>query len=266
MVAFGGAKPDFPNPNGGGNHRKSLVETLDGSLKRLNLQAVDILYVHFWEFSTSVEQVMRNLNDVVSSGKAYHVAISDAPAWIVSQANTLSCLRGWSPFVGLQTRYNLLDRSYEFELGPMAESFGIGTIPWGTLAEGYLTGKHTGKVDENSGRKQSVGRHLNNPKNEQILEEVKAVAKETGATPGNVALNWMLQKKTIASPLIGARNEEQLKQNLECLDFKLSKEQLERLDKVSAPALLPFPNSVVAGITKFADGGAKVQRKMPSFF
>jgi len=264
-AALGGPKSSFANPNAGGNHRKSLVETLDASLKRLNVLAVDILYVHFWEFSTPVEEVMRNLNDVVSSGKAYHVAISDTPAWLISKANTLSSLRGWSPFVGIQTRYNLLDRSYEFDLGPMAQNLGLGTIPWGALAEGYLTGKHSEKAEASSGRKDAVNRHINDPRNQKILEQVKTIAKETGATPGNVSLNWLLQRPTIASPLIGARNVEQLEQNLKCLDFKLSKDQLESLNNVSAPSFVPFPNSGVGRLSAFADGGAKIQRKMPPF-
>jgi len=260
-----GRKTTLPNPNGGGNHRKSLVENLDASLKRMNLLAVDILYVHFWEFSTPVESVMRNLNDVVSSGKAYHVAVSDVPAWVVSQANTIASLRGWSPFVGLQTRYNLLDRSYEFELGPMACSLGLGTMPWGCLAEGFLTGKHVGKPEESSGRKEAVGRHLSNPKNSEILSQVQNIATNIGQTPGNVALNWLLQKKTIASPIIGARTVEQLEDNIKCLDFKLSRQQIDQLDQVSTPSFVPFPNSAAARLPMFADGGAKILRTLPFF-
>ena len=124
-----------------GNSRKALVENIDESLKRLGVGYIDLLYVHAWEYRTPVEEVMRALDDVVRAGKALYVGISDAPAWVVSQANTIAQFRGWTPFVGLQTRYNLLDRSFEYDLGPMAE-LGVGTVPWGSIAEGFLSGKY----------------------------------------------------------------------------------------------------------------------------
>jgi len=260
-LQFSGVKSkDSTNPNGGGNHKKSLVENLDLSLRRLRLDSVDILYVHFWEFSTPVDQVMRNLDDVVRSGKAYHVAVSDTPAWLISKANTLADLRGWSPFVGLQTRYNLIDRSFEFELGPMARTLNIGTMPWGCLAEGFLTGKHKGKVEEGSGRSNSVASHLTSDKNQAILAEVERIAAETGQTPAAVSLNWLLQKPGVTSPIVGARNVEQLESNLKALDFTLTPQQMHALDTVSAPAVLPFPNNFIEKARFFADGAAKINR------
>jgi aryl-alcohol dehydrogenase-like predicted oxidoreductase len=153
------------NPNFGGNQRKALVENLDASLKRMKLDYIDILYVHVWDCRTPVEETMRfidppppskllvvlmtmmvglshrALDDVVRSGKVLYVAVSDTPAWVVSSANAVAQLRGWSPYIGLQTRCNLLDRSLEWELGPMARAHDIGIIQWGALAEGFLTGK-----------------------------------------------------------------------------------------------------------------------------
>jgi len=263
---FAGVKStEAPNPNGGGNHRKSLVENLDLSLKRLQLDAVDILYVHFWEFSTPVDQVMRSLDDVVRSGKAYHVAVSDTPAWIISKANNLADLRGWSPFIGLQTRYNLLDRSFEFELGPMARTLNIGTMPWGCLAEGFLTGKHKGKVAEGSGRARNVSDHLTKEKNVAILAEVERIAAEIGQTPAAVSLNWMLQKPAVTSPIVGARNVEQLEGNLKALDFTLTPEQLQALDAVSTPSFIPFPNTFYDRVISVGDCGAKITRPFAPF-
>ncbi|KAF9428631.1 hypothetical protein BGZ94_001654, partial [Podila epigama] len=171
-----------PNPNACGNHRKSLVETLDGSLKRMGTGYTDILYVHLWEYRTPVQEVMRALDDVVRSGKAHYVAISDAPAWVVSSANMLADLRGLSPFIGLQSRYNLLDRSLEAELQPMCAEHGLGIIPWATLAEGFLSGKHNQDKSDTTSKRQTSG-HAANPKNWRILDEVKAIAAECVKTP-----------------------------------------------------------------------------------
>ncbi|CAG8493321.1 3775_t:CDS:2, partial [Gigaspora rosea] len=116
-----------------GNHRKSLTENVNESLKRLGTGYIDLLYVHIWDFRTPIEEVMRSLDDVVRSGKVLYV---DAPAWVVSSANMLADLRGWSRFIGLQTRYNLLDRSLEFDLQPACAEYDVGIIPWGCVAEG----------------------------------------------------------------------------------------------------------------------------------
>jgi aryl-alcohol dehydrogenase-like predicted oxidoreductase len=245
--------------NGGGNSRKSMVENLDASLKRLGTGYVDIFYVHFWEYTTPIEEVVRSLDDVVRSGKALYVAVSDTPAWVISRSNTISELRGLSPYIGLQTRYNLLDRSMEGELGPMAETLGLGIVPWGILAEGYLTGKH--KKDqkmESSGRNESVGKHMTEEKNQKILAEVLKIAEEIGRTPAQVSLNWMLQKP-VTSPIVGAKNVAQLEDNLKALEFVLTPDQMKRLNEVSAPAHA-FPASMLARMPFFVDGGYKVKR------
>jgi len=135
------------SPNGGGNSKKSLVENVDASLKRLGTGYIDVLYMHNWENGvTPIHEFMRSMDDVVRSGKVLYIALSDTPAWVAARAQTMAELRGWSTFIGLQTRYNLLDRSLEVELGPMALELGMSILPWGALAEGFLTGKH--KKDE----------------------------------------------------------------------------------------------------------------------
>ena len=138
---FGGCT-DPKDPNSGGIHRKNLVQSLDASLRRLGTPYVDVLFVHIWDLRTSVTEVMRSLDDVVRSGKALYVGISDTPAWKVAQCNTLASLRGWSPFVGLSTQYSLVERSAERDLLPMCDDMGVGCVPWGVLSQGLLTGKY----------------------------------------------------------------------------------------------------------------------------
>ncbi|CAG8456165.1 3947_t:CDS:10 [Dentiscutata heterogama] len=267
------------NPNAGGNHRKSLVENLDESLKRLGTGYVDIMYVHIWEFRTPTEEVIRSLDDVIRSGKALYIAISDTPAWVISQANTIAGLRGWSRFIGLQTRYNLLDRSMEYDLQSVCAEFDVrktnksfelypkvGIVPWGCIAEGFLTGKHTRESVTNEekigGRSYSISKLANVERNWEILDEVKAIASEINRSPVQVALNWVSQKPGVTSPLIGARTKAQLVENLKALEFKLTPEQLARLDAVSAPKDIPFPYSFFAQTNQFI--GKNIQ--MPDKF
>jgi len=190
---------------------------------------------------------------------AYHVAVSDAPAWFIARTNTIAELRGWSPFVALQTRYNLLERSFEGDLKSLTDAFSVATVTWGALAEGFLSGKHTKEsLAEGTGRGDTVKGHSANDKNWLILEEVKKVATEVGATPAQVSINWLLEHG-VTSPIIGARTAEQLIDNLGALDFKLTAEQLHRLDEVSKPNLV-FPFNFINRGSGFADAGSKIDR------
>src|ERR1700745_2634163 len=132
------------DPNAAGNHRKSMVQAVEASLKRLKTDYIDLYWVHIWDQITPVEEVMRVLDDLVRGGKVLYVGISDAPAWWIAQANTLALLRGWSPFVGLQIEYRLIERSVERELIPMAKALNIGVTAWSPLTGGVLTGKYHG--------------------------------------------------------------------------------------------------------------------------
>ncbi|PKY55360.1 Aldo/keto reductase [Rhizophagus irregularis] len=228
------------NPNLGGNHRKSLVENLNESLKRLNMSYVDILYVHVYEFRTPIEEIMRSLDDAVRSGKVLYVAASNFPSWALARANTFAELRGWSSFIGLQTRYSLLDRSLEFDLQPACAELDVGIILWGAVAEGFLTGKHT---------RESAANLESEHRSHKIADHSK------------VAMNWVQQKPGITSPLIGARTVTQLEENLKSLEFKLTPEQVKRLDEASKPAEIPFPNSFVSNYDRFIGKNIEVPRK-----
>ena len=250
-------RPD--DPNGGGSHRRHLVEALDQSLRRMRTDHVDILWVHFRDELTPVEETMRALDDQVRLGKVLYVAVSDWPAWEISRANTLAQLRDWSPFAALQTSYSLLERSPERDLIPMADALGVSVVAWSPLARGVLTGKY---LDPNAtGRVTATGGHApSDPRTEAVVKEVVAVGQEVGATPSQVALAWILARPTPVMPILGATTEEQFEENLAALDVKLSPEQLERLDTVSAIDL-GFPQAWLANemIRSFLYGGLRQQ-------
>ncbi len=245
------------DPNAGGSHRKNLVQSLEGSLKRLNTDYIDLYWVHVWDFMTPVEEVMRALDDMVRAGKVLYVGVSDAPAWIVSQANTLAELKGWTPFIGLQIEYSLVQRTPERDLLPMARAFDIGVTAWSPLGSGVLTGKYN---KENQQKRKSEPNRLAamkdmagedwvndllSDRNMSIAEEVREIANEIGCSPAQVAINWIRQQKGVIIPIIGARKVSQIKDNLGCLDFELTREQLKRLDEKSRIEL-GFPHDFLA--------------------
>jgi aryl-alcohol dehydrogenase-like predicted oxidoreductase len=237
------------DPNFGGNQRKNLMRSIEGSLKRLNTDHVDLLYLHMWDSMTPVEEVLRGMDDLVRSGKVLYAGISDTPAWIVSQANTLAELRGWTPFVALQAPYSLADRSLERDLLPMAAAFQMAVLVWGVLEGGELTGKYNQPGDE---PKRSEDTSERTKKLAALLMEV---AGEVGCTPSQAAINWARQQAGNIIPILGARSERQMRDNLGCLDFPLSAEQLERLSR-AAPIALGFPHDFLAseGVRKLIFG------------
>jgi aryl-alcohol dehydrogenase-like predicted oxidoreductase len=251
------------SPLMGGNSRKSLAENIDESLKRLGTGYIDLLYVHAWEYRTPVSEVMRALDDVVRSGKALYTGISDTPSWVIAKSNSLAEFRGWSPYIALQTRYNLLDRSFENDLGPMTRDYGIGVIPWGAIAEGFLSGKYKKGEEVKSGRSYYVSHHVKKDQNWEILKVVQEIAAETKKTASQVAINWLLNKGA-TSPLVGARTVAQLEENLDALSFSLTADQVKRLDTVSNPSELPFPQNVDGWFNSAIDAGKKIA--YPSIF
>ena len=230
--------------NSAGNHRKNLVQSLEASLRALRTDYLDLLWVHTREAWTPVAEVMRALDDQVRLGKVLYVGVSDWPAWEIAQANTLADLRGWSPFIGLQLRYNLLERTPERELLPMARSFDLGVTAWGPLAEGRLTGKYLRDVE---GRRLDVsppGVFDHSKDNESVIRLVLEVAEDLGATPAQVAIAWLRGRPGTVVPILGATREEQLRDNLAAADLSLPPEHRERLDAASAVSL-GFPHELL---------------------
>jgi len=216
--------------NAAGNSRKNMMESLHASLRRLGTDYVDVYWVHARDFLTPIEEVMRGLDDLVRQGKVLYVGISDTPAWEVARANTLASLRGWTPFVGLQIRYSLLDRAVERELLPMAKALDLGVTPWDTLGSGILTGKYN---RDTSSQGRATMRGDIGQRQLDIAAEVVRIADEIGRTPAQVALAWVRQGPGVIVPLVGARTRAQLDDNLGCLDLVLDAEHKARLDEVS---------------------------------
>ena len=228
--------------NYSGNHRKNMMRSVEASLKRLGTEYIDLLWIHAWDFLTPVEEVMRGLDDLVASGKVHYIGISDTPAWVVSRANTLAELRGWSRFVALQAEYSLIQRTPERDLIPMAKEMGLAVTPWAPLAGGALTGKYLegeeGRVAEESTRR--------NERSMNIARKVVEVAEKLGRSPAQVAVRWALQKPFTSIPIIGARKISHIEDNLGCLEFTIPDELMEQLDAVSAIEL-GFPHDFLAG-------------------
>jgi len=227
--------------NSAGNCRKNMFQAVDASLKRLRTTYIDLYYVHFYDFKTPVEEVMRGLDDLVRSGKVHYVAVSDWPAWAVARANTLAELKSWTPFIAYQGRYHLGERDLEQDVHPMATELGLGLIPWAVLGQGKFTGKYKkGEKPEDAKR---MGVTMSD-KDYAIADEVCKIAQEIKRSAAQVALNWVLQRPERPTALIGCRTVAQLEDNLGALEFTLSKEHLQRLDDASKYELL-FPHKFI---------------------
>jgi len=227
------------DPNFGGNHRKNMRRSVEGSLKRLGTDYIDLLWLHMWDYTTPVEEVMRALDDLVRAGKVLYAGISDTPAWVVSQANMLADLRGWSRFIAYQGEYSLASRAPERDILPMTKALGMTYLGWGLLEGGELTGKYNAPSDEPKRSKDTSDRIKG------IADLVMQLAKEVGHTPSQVALNWARESPYRILPILGARSLPQLRDNLGCLDFELTADQIERLT-AGSPIDLGFPTSFLA--------------------
>ena len=224
-------KPTSTDPNSGGNSRKNMMQSVERSLKRLRTDHIDLYYLHVWDYMTPVEEVLRGLDDLVRMGKVNYVAISDSPAYIAAEANAIAELRGWARFVGVQIPYSLADRGVEREILPMARHWDMTVMPWGLIEGGLLSGKYKAKGSTPT-RYSDVTISL---RMQTIIDEVDRIAQETGRSMPQVAINWVRQQQHKARmiPILGARTDAQLQDNLAVLDWELSAEQLERLEKVS---------------------------------
>jgi aryl-alcohol dehydrogenase-like predicted oxidoreductase len=253
VIATKYSMPTRPgDPNAGGNSRKSMVRSVEASLTRLRTDYIDLLYLHIWDGATPVEEVLRGMDDLVCAGKVLYLGISDIPAWQVSRMQAIAELRGWAPLVALQIPYNLVERTVERDLIPMAETMGLGVVPWSPLAGGVLTGKYRrsdlesgpgGGSGQPSRKDVAAGNGFLTGRGLDIAEVVKDIAAEAGTTPSRVALAWTLLNPVVAS-LVGARTPAQLDDNLGALRLELNSGQRARLDEASA-VHLGFPHETL---------------------
>jgi aryl-alcohol dehydrogenase-like predicted oxidoreductase len=243
----------YPNdPNGGGPSRKSIVQQLEHSLRRLRTDYVDIYWLHNFDPATPVEETLRALDDQVSAGKIRYIGFSDVPAWATAEAATIARMRGWAPIIALQLEYSLLERTSEGELIPMSQAMGMGVMPWSPLKGGFLSGKYSSA----NSTPVDTARPFGTPSQADlvVIDALNAIAQEVGATSAQVALAWVAGRPGVTSTVIGARRMDQFETNLGALDVKLSDAHRAALDEVSAPRL-NFPaenNRLLAPGLQFA--------------
>jgi aryl-alcohol dehydrogenase-like predicted oxidoreductase len=245
--------------NAGGNHRKSLVQALEASLQRLRTDHVDILWLHAWDYLTPPEEVMRALDDQVRLGKVLYLGISDTPAWVAAQMQTLATGRGWSSFAGLQVEYSLVQREAERELIPMARGLGLGVLAWGPLGAGVLSGKYASpQTPDTPGGQRRLADV--DPGRLTIARAVAGLAEELRLPSSVVALAWLRAQGGVI-PILGARTSQQLADNLACLDVNLPAGALARLDQASR-ITRGFPHDFLAS-ADFIFGGMSGQLDLP---
>ena len=234
---------DPGNPNSGGNGRKNLLRAVEGSLKRLDTDYIDLYILHAWDMLTPAEEVMRTFDDLVRAGKIRHVGLSNTPAWYASRAQAIAQLRGLEPVSALQLEYSLVERSIENEYVPLGQQQGMGIMAWSPLGSGVLSGKYKPSQSREfgAGRLQTM-KDSNNAafnklteRNFKIVAELEAVAREAGRSMAQVAVNWVAGRPGVATVLVGAPRQAQLDDNLAALDFELPPELRARLDAVSPP-------------------------------
>ncbi len=222
--------------NAAGNHRKSMVQAVEASLRRLKTDYIDLYWMHIWDQMTPVEEVMRAFDDLIRQGKVLYVGVSDAPAWWIAQANTLAELRGWTQFVGLQIEYSLIERTVERELVPMANAFNLGLVAWSPLAGGLLSGKYHSSAagDGRYTTDMAKGFRRTGEQVDRIVAAVHQVSQKVGRSSAQVALAWLRYRDVPVIPILGARRLSQLQDNLASLELQLTPDEVSVLNEASA--------------------------------
>jgi aryl-alcohol dehydrogenase-like predicted oxidoreductase len=253
------------DPNSAGNGRKSMMRTVEHSLKRLDTDYIDLLFLHVWDDTTPADEIMRGFDDLVRQGKVLYIGISDTPAWQVARLQTMAELRGWTQLAALQVEYSLLQRATERDLIPAARALGMGVMPWSPLANGMLSGKYATGVDSSAdpsgGRKEvitAMGRVT--PAAVAVADGLKKVADAVGVSSAQMAIAWTLANPAVTSTIIGARSLRQLQDNLGALQVILDDGHKKQLDEVSRIEL-GFPHDFLSYefIRQHLSAGTKVR-------
>jgi aryl-alcohol dehydrogenase-like predicted oxidoreductase len=234
-------------PNDVGSSRYHLIQSAERSLKRLGTDYIDIYHLHGFDATSPVEETLRALDDLVREGKIRYIACSNFSGWHLMKSLSVSERYGWSRYVGHQVYYSLVGRDYEWELMPLALDQGVGALVWSPLGWGRLTGKirrSTGIPKDsrlNTKVVADTGPQVPEEYLYKVVDAIDEIAKETGKTIPQIALNWLLRRPTVSTLIVGARNEEQLKQNLGAIGWELTKEQTAKLDAASeVPLTYPY--------------------------
>lgn len=236
-----------PGKNNVGLSRYHIMQSIDESLQRLQMDHVDILYVHGIDPKTPVEQTMHALNDVVQSGKVRYIAVCNWPAWMVMKAQGIAALNGWNQFEGLQYYYSLTSRDIEREVLPMATDQKLAVMPWSPLAGGFLSGKYTRTTEKagDSRRDNFDFPPVNKDKGYDIIDVLLEIGKQHGVSAAQIALAWVRHQPAVTSTIIGAKNVAQLQDNVKSTEIVLSSDDLKKIDEISA--LAPeYPGWMVA--------------------
>jgi aryl-alcohol dehydrogenase-like predicted oxidoreductase len=268
-----GATPG--DPNSGGNGRKCVLRALEGSLRRLGTDYVDLYWLHAWDGITPLEEVMQTLTDLVRAGKIRYAGFSNVPAWYFARAQTLAEREGLTPIIALQLEYSLVERNIEREHVPAALALGAAVTPWSPLASGLLSGKYRreGVKAVGEGRLPMVATSGNpgfdkifTERNWAIADEVAAVARAIGAPPSQVALSWISSRPGVGSTIVGATRLDQLESNLAALDLSIPEPLSRRLEEVSRPEVVtPYQFFTEFFFKGMHGAGATVRAEPPGF-
>lgn len=256
-----------PNdPNGGGSGRKAVLHQVEDSLRRLQTDYIDMLWIHFWDRHTPLRETMATLNDLVRSGKVRHIGFSDHPAWVCVEAQNIAKANSWEQLIAIQIEYSLLQRTPEDALLPMAQHMGLGVTPWSPLRGGVLSGKYT---RDSRPSPEETRAAVDSPflieTTYALLDVIKEIATEIGdvngngspVTPAQIALNWVQSNKAVTSTIIGAKRLAQLEDNLGAMDFALSAQQRARIEEL-CPYAKHFPHNFLDKIAPAIQNGTTV--------
>lgn len=247
------------DPNGGGSCRKAMFNAVDHSLRRMKTDYIDLLWCHFQDVHTPIDETMQSLDMLVKNGKVRYIGFSNHPAWVCVQAQQEAIFRSWTPLIALQIEYSLLQRTVESELIPMARAMGLGVTPWSPLRGGVLSGKfdrtHAPK-DDGSTRVKSESKHLTEH-TFVIIDHLRAIAAAHGATVAQVALRWVMDRAQVTSSIIGTRTLAQLDDNLGACALRLTADETAQLNRLTEPPDV-FPKQFLETISTGVHGNTTI--------
>ena len=252
VIATKAASPLGPGPFDSGSSRKHVMKACDDSLRRLDTDYIDLYQMHRYDDATPLEETLSTLNDLVRNGKVRYLGVSNWTASQIVEACAIIAAKGWEPLVSLQPQYSILTRDIEVEIVPACVKFGLGVIPWSPLGGGMLTGKYKPGEEPKDGTRfaapgpfQKIWRNRAlNERNHAIVKTVLDEAGKLDVSPIALALAWNLARPSVVAPIIGPKNEQQLKDNLAALDVTLPNDTIERIDAASEPHL-PYPHDFI---------------------